>query len=156
MSIILSEIEKICLQRFPGRTRWNQRVNRFEILASYCCDIPKEKDMSGIRHRTSVRRPCNRCMSIMADFQAIRCQEARSIPDTLEVRKYCSELAETDSSCHDERVRVHVSLGRKNANDRLKELSHSPSSTFSEVSELVSTSVPGKVYDIFEFEPLHN
>lgn len=53
ISIILSKIEEICLQGFPGRTEWNLSVNYFPIPVSHWCDISEGKYMSVIRHGTS-------------------------------------------------------------------------------------------------------
>lgn len=87
MPIILCNIEEICLESFCGKTWRNLCVNCFSDLASFCCDIPEGKGMSGLRHRMSVRVPRIRCMSTIAEFQAIWFEEARSIQDTLKVQK---------------------------------------------------------------------
>lgn len=61
-----------------------------------------------------------------------------------------------DSSCHDEVVHAHLSSGRKNADDRRKDLSISQNAFSFEDSQFVSTSILSKVYDIYGFEPLQN
>lgn len=56
----------------------------------------------------------------MKDFQAIPCEKARSIPDTLEVRKWFSELGQAGSSSCDEGVHIDTSERRKNVDGGLK------------------------------------
>lgn len=67
---------------------------------------PGRDDMSGIRHEKSVRRPWIRCKSPMADFQAIRGEEARSILNLLVMQNCCSELTQAGSSCLAKRVNI--------------------------------------------------
>lgn len=74
------------------------------MLASYCCHISERKDKSRIRHVTSVRKTCIRCKISVADFLAIRCMEAQTLRDTLEVQKCFSKVAQVSSSCHYEDV----------------------------------------------------
>lgn len=154
LSMILSEMEGICPQRFFGRIECNLLVNRFPIPATCCCDVPEENHNSRIQQEISVRRPCIRCMSAMADFRTIRFEEARSILDTLEVQKCCSKLAQVGSICHGKSVYVRTSLGKKNANDHLRYLSLSQNTSFLENLLLATTSIPGKVHNIFGFELL--
>lgn len=73
-----------------------------------------------------------------------------------EAQKWCSELAQTGSLCHDVGVHVHTSLKINNANNHLKDLSSSQNASFMEDSLLASTSVLGKVYDIYGSEMLHS
>lgn len=69
-------------------------------------------------------------MSILVDFQAIR-SEVRSMRDTLQGRNCVSEFALVRSSCQvNDYFPVHSSLGRKNANHRLKDLSLSQNASF--------------------------
>lgn len=98
MLIMLSKKKEIVIQGFSGRTEWNKFISRFQILVSYFCDIPEAKEISGIRQETSVLRPCIRCVSEMADFQAIRNKEAWSIQDTLNMRKRFLKLGRAGSS----------------------------------------------------------
>lgn len=92
----------------------------------------------------------------MVEFHAIRFEEARSIQNTLEVRKYFSKLAQAGIFCFDEDDHFHTSLERKNAADPLNNLSLSQNSFFLKNGQLVLTSVQGKVYVIFRFESLHS
>lgn len=112
MSIIYPKTEEICLDGFPGETGWDVRVNYFLILASYSYDIPDEKGMSGIRHETSVQRQSIQTTSKMGESQAIRCKKARSIHETWEVQKCCSDMPQAGSFCHEEEVHVYTSRGK--------------------------------------------
>lgn len=71
------------------------------------------------------------------------------------MQKCWSELAQASSYCHDESVHVHTSLGRKNTNDCLRDLSVS-SNAFLKDSLFASTSTLGNNYDIFGIKPLQN
>lgn len=70
-------------------------------------------------------------MCIMADFQAMQCEEARIIQDMPETQKCCFEPVQAGSSCHDEGFYVHRSVGGKNANDCFKYLSLCQNESFS-------------------------
>lgn len=50
MSRLLYEIEGIDGQRFCDGTGWNLHFSYFRIVAFYCCDGSKVKDMCWIRH----------------------------------------------------------------------------------------------------------
>lgn len=128
----------------------------FPILASYCCDIPKGKDMSGIPHGTFVRRPCIWCISTRVEFQVNRCEKAWSIQVTLEVRKYFSASGQVGSSCHDGGVHFLKSMERKNANGRLKDLFLYKNASFLKDSQLPSTSVLDKAYNLIGFQLVWN
>lgn len=58
-------------------------------------------------------------MRTMADFQAIRWDEARSIQVTLEKQKCCSELGQASRFCHDQNAHVQKYLEEKNENDQM-------------------------------------
>lgn len=47
--------------------RWHQ----FLSISSYFCDIPEAKDMSGVRHNFTPRRPCVRCLATTADMKRL-------------------------------------------------------------------------------------
>lgn len=79
-------------------------VNGFSILAYFCSNVLEKKDMKGIQHGTSLRRPHIRCVISTAHFQAIQSEEARIIQDTLEMQKCCFELAHVGSFCHEQGV----------------------------------------------------
>lgn len=82
--MLLSDIEMVCLEGFRGRTKWNLHDNCFPILASYVRDISGGEDVGGIRHGTSTRRPCIRCVGTIEEFQAIQYEKAQSGQDMLE------------------------------------------------------------------------
>lgn len=149
-------MREISRQWFSKKTVWNQQANCFPISKSNCWDILEGNDMSWIRLEKPVWRPCIRCMSTMAYFQAIRREETRSINVTLEVRKCFSEMSQASSFCHDEAAHVHTSLGRKNANDCLNDLFLPHYQSFLEESQLISTSLLGKIYNLFGFAPPQN
>lgn len=71
-------------------------------------------------------------MGTMADLQAIRFKQARSILDKLKVQNRFPELDKAGSSCRDEGVHVHTVESRKNENNCLKDLSLSQNASFSE------------------------
>lgn len=152
--IISLEMEKIFSECFPKRTMWNYVGNCSPILASYFCEIPEVKDVSKKRLKTSVRKLCIRCMSTMADFQVIRFEESRHRQETLEMQNSYSEPGQAGSFTHDEEFAIQASRGRKNVYDRLKNVSMSKSQSFIEESQRSSTSVLGKVCNIFGIEPL--
>lgn len=112
--------------------------------------------MSGMQHKASVRTRFIRCMSTVAEIQANQCDKAQSILDTLEVQKFCSELAQADIFCPNKGVDIHMSLRKKNANDLLRNRSPTQKAFFSGDSLLASTSVMDKVYNVFGLEPFLN
>lgn len=112
--------------------------------------------MRGIQHKTSVVGPYFRCMKTMAKFQAIRCEEARSIQEVLKVRELFSEVGKTGSFCRNEGVHIRTTVRKKHANDRLKDPFLSQHAFFLEDALLESTTVLGKVYSIFSFEKHHD
>lgn len=86
LPISFSDIEKIYFKGFRKSTRWGLRLDCFPVLMSYHSDIPEVKDVSGLQHGTSIRRPCFWCLSVMINLQTIRCGGARSIHDTLKLQ----------------------------------------------------------------------
>lgn len=156
MSVVLSGIEKVYLQGFPGRTWCNLRLNRFLILASFFYDIPEGKGTSEIQHGTSVQRPCIRCIGTVEDFQSTRCEKARSIQDTLAVRNCGSKVAQASGFCREENVYNHTFLEKKRANNPLKNFSPIKKACVSEESQLAPTFVLDNIYNVFGFETLHD
>lgn len=60
------------------------------------------------------------------------------------------------SSSHSKGLHVHRSEEKKTANHRLKDLSPFRNASLMEVSQFASTSVLGKICNIFGFEPLQD
>lgn len=60
---------------------------------------------------------------MMIDFEAIRCEEGRSIQDTEEVQKGFSEPGQVGSSYQGAEVYLQTTERRKNAIDHFKDLS---------------------------------
>lgn len=146
-SIILSKLERVCLEGFCERTGWNLWVSRLPIPAPFCCDVSEKKEISWIRHETSVMRPCTRVISTMEDFQAIWCENAWSILDTQEVQIIFLELNKAGDFCCDEEVHTHTFEGRMNSYDRLSDHFQSKNASFT---------VLGDVPNIYCFELLQN
>lgn len=55
MRMILDDQEPTCISGFLDRSKSSTELNRFHILASYCREISKGKDVSEVRHKLSVR-----------------------------------------------------------------------------------------------------
>lgn len=112
--------------------------------------------MSGLRLEMSVRWPCLWCIGTMEGFQAIRCEEAWSIQDTLEKQKCFPELGQASSLCRDEGAHVYTTEGKKIAKDRLKDLFLFQNAFFGEESQNASITILCNAYNIFRFELLQN
>lgn len=80
----------------------------------------------------------------------------RSNQDVLEIQKCCSEMAQAGRSSQNEVLHVHMSSGGKDANDCLEDFSLSQNASSLRDSQLESTSLLVKVYNMLDFEPLHN
>lgn len=68
MRIVLADLDSTCTVGFLARLKNNMELNRFAIRSSHCCNISVGKNVSGIRHVLSVRRPCVRYWSAMEDI----------------------------------------------------------------------------------------
>lgn len=106
------DMEDIWTQGYSRRTRWSLCINGFRILASYCCDIQENQEMSVIQHRMSKWRPWIRWMSTKNNFHAVRLSEIRIIKDWMKVQKWCSELAQAGGSYQYESSQIDTSLGK--------------------------------------------
>lgn len=69
--------------------------------------------MIGIRYGTLVRRLSISSIRVMVVIRAIQCEEAKTIQDTLQVQKYCSESAPAGKSCSDDILHALASLKKK-------------------------------------------
>lgn len=87
ISFVLSDIERVCLQKISKRTVWNLSVYNLHILAMHSCKFLERTDMSRRLHGTLVMRPFVRCINMVADFQAILCGKARIVEETLKMKK---------------------------------------------------------------------
>lgn len=58
MSMVVDDRESTSTPEFHATSRSNMEPSCFHILAFYCYEILKSKDVSVIRHQLSLRRPC--------------------------------------------------------------------------------------------------
>lgn len=63
-------------------TTYVHRCNCFPHIESYWCDIPERKNISCLRHGTSVKQPCITCMRYSEDFSNKFVRSSRSDTDS--------------------------------------------------------------------------
>lgn len=77
-----------------------------------------------------------RCLTTTDYFQANQFMEARSILDSLEIRKYSSAQGQAGVSCNYEGLCFHMLDGRENANNWLEDLSLSRNAFIEKIHSL--------------------
>lgn len=94
MPMVLDDLEASCLVLFCAKARRIEKLNYFHFHATYCCDIPEDKGIDGIRHGLSVRVPCVECLSTVDNIQPRGCKKAGlcDVPITEERKGGSSEF----------------------------------------------------------------
>lgn len=66
----------------------------FSVNFSYCCDIPKEKDVSSVKHVFLVRKLYNRCFASLKEMGGLWMAKCPPIKDTKSAREVFRECME--------------------------------------------------------------
>jgi len=143
---------------FPVGPMHGVTWNCFPCMASYCCDIPEAKDISGVRHNLSTALPCHRCMVSMEDIEQLHVKQARTIQQTRCVRNQV-QVYETNSQRPGMLFYNCRTTPPKSAQSKtlLDTWSLNPLQSILEtITEDYPGFISGNVYDLFTFEPLHN
>lgn len=154
MDMVLAPLLQKSLQGFSLCTRNEMTWNCFPVIISYCCDIPESKDMSGVLHNFTPRRPCVRCLGTCKDFDGGVKASPRLVHNVTITRGDVSELlksAATASSTARKNMLV------KEAQLLLQDMSIAQWVPFLETASASHPHlfVPG-TFSIFTYEPLHN
>ena len=150
MKTILKGISDTSVNGFDIELCEGEGKKCFPLLVSYCCDIPEAKDMSAVKHNLSTSFPCHRCLVSLDDIKSLTMAEKRCFSETIALRiDVQNELNNA------------VNSARTTVMDQCRELlnkhSLAPWPSFLEDLKLSSPSfIPGDIYDLFTFEPLHN
>ena len=112
-------------------------------ICSYCCDIPEEKDISGIRHNMNTKFLCIRCLTSLEGIKEMRIGQERRA-DEMGIAMENGRNTEREENEEDEE-------------ENLKRWSLTKYEPFIiKMSENYNSFVLDGVYVIFTFEILHN
>lgn len=81
LRMTLANRKHSCTAAIGVKTKSEVEVNRFLILAAYCGGIPKRKNISVLRHVSSVRGFCVWFLSVIKDIPQRRYMRARKVTD---------------------------------------------------------------------------
>lgn len=128
----------------------------FQKLVSYSYDIPEGKDVSGVWHGMSSRRPFMRCLTTTDDVRIMGWGPVRRLVHTLDMRDRVRKLAEASEQCLREKRRGDEKALRKECNAILFKRSMLKRESFLETSSPVGYDGVLDMYALFSFERLDN
>lgn len=108
MRTVLAYPDSICIAQLPARSKSNMELSCFFILASFCCDSPEGRNISGTRHGLSMRRPYVRRLGTKEDVRQKRGMKARIMVDTCKMRARREDL---ESSLAGSEANISVGSG---------------------------------------------
>ena len=124
----------------------------FPLLISYCCDIPEAKDMTAVKHNLNTPSPCHNCLVSLDDILELRTAPRRDTQSTLQLRKDVESQLKLNNN---------VQRWSDSVLDTFKFLLNfqslaSWSSFLEDIKVEKPFLIPGDIYGLFSFEPLHN
>ncbi len=152
MKIILRDLANSSEYGFPITLNNGVKLTCFPQLISYCCDIPEGKDMTAVKHNLNTLFPCHNCLVLFEDIVNLQTKPRRTFEDTVHIRKLVqSELSSTYPMQNSTKSKLDTCRGH------LDNRSLAPWPSFLESMKMSHPNfIPGELYDLFTFEPLHN